>query len=94
MATYWERAGLMALLCVMVSCVLSFVFVCFGVLCQVRYLILSISDLCLLLYFGKMSSLMENNVHASKCKHLKIRIHKLRETVWFAFLLLATFPAF
>ena len=45
--TCWERAGLLALLCVMVSCV--FVTFWYGVLGQVIwYLIESISDLCLL----------------------------------------------
>ena len=48
--TRWERIGLLALLCVM----FSFVFVTLpcGVLGQVWYLIVSISDLCLLSYFS------------------------------------------
>ena len=41
--TCWERAGLLALLCVMFSCVFV-TFPC-GVLRQVRYLIVSIPDL-------------------------------------------------
>ena len=47
--TCWERANLLALLCVM----FSYVFVTFpcGVLCQVWYLIVSIRDLCTLLTY-------------------------------------------
>ena len=44
-----ERAGLLAVLCVMFSCV--FVTFSCGVLGQVWYLIVLISDLCLLSYF-------------------------------------------
>ena len=44
--TCWERADLLVLLYVMLSCV--FVTLRFGVLGQVWYLIVSISDLCLL----------------------------------------------
>ena len=47
--TCWERAGLMAVLCVKILCV--FVTFPFDVLEQVWYLIVSISDLCLLPYF-------------------------------------------
>ena len=50
MVTCWERADLLALLCVMFSCVFV-TFPC-GVLGQVRYLIVLISDLCLLSYFN------------------------------------------
>ena len=48
--TCWEKADLLALLCV----VFSYVFVSFpyGVPGQVLYLIVSISDLCLPLYFS------------------------------------------
>ena len=46
--TCWERAYLLALLCVMFYCVFV-TFPC-GVLGQVWYLIVSISDLCLLAY--------------------------------------------
>ena len=46
--TCWERAGLLTLLCVMVSCVFV-TFPC-GVLGQVWYLIVLISDLFLLSY--------------------------------------------
>ena len=46
-ATCWERAGLLALLYVMFSCVII-TFPCV-VLCQVWYLIVSIPDICLLL---------------------------------------------
>ena len=45
----WERANLLALLCVMLYCVFV-TFLC-SVLGQVWYLIVSISDLCLLTYF-------------------------------------------
>ena len=48
--TCWERAGLLALLCVMFYCVFV-TFPC-GVLGQVWYLIVSIPDLCLLTYFA------------------------------------------
>ena len=44
-----ERADLLALLCVMFSCV--FVTFPYGVPCQVWYLTVSIPDLCLLIYF-------------------------------------------
>ena len=47
--TYWERADLLALLCVMFPCV--FVTFPYGVSGQVWYLIVLISDLCLLVYF-------------------------------------------
>ena len=47
--TYWERADLLALLCVMFFCVL--VTFSYGVLGQVWYLIVSIIDLCLFLTF-------------------------------------------
>ena len=59
MVTCWERAGLLALLYVMFYCV--FVTFSCGVLGQVWYLIVSISDLCLLTYFlifGKMKLLV------------------------------------
>ena len=48
--TCLERACLLALLCVMFSCVFV-TFPC-GVLGRVRYLIVSISDLCLISYFN------------------------------------------
>ena len=50
--TCWERADLLALLCVVFSCV----FITFpdGVPGQLWYSILSIPDLCLPLYFNKM----------------------------------------
>ena len=47
--TFWERVDLLALLCVMFSCV--FVTCLYGVSGQVWYLIVSIPDLCLLAYF-------------------------------------------
>ena len=46
----WKRAGLLALLYMMLSCV-SVTFP-YGFLCQVWYLNVSIPDLCLLPYFG------------------------------------------
>ena len=45
----WKRAGLFALLCVMFSCV--FVSFLYGVSGHVWYLIVSIPDFCLLIYF-------------------------------------------
>ena len=45
----WERAGLLALLCVMFYC--DFVTFQYGVLSQVWYLIVPISDICFLPYF-------------------------------------------
>ena len=48
--TCWERAALLALLFVLLSCV--FVTFPYGVPGQVLYLIVSIPDLCLLLYLG------------------------------------------
>ena len=48
--TCWDRADLLALLCVMFSCV--FVTFPYGVLGQLWYLIVFIPDLCLLLYFN------------------------------------------
>ena len=47
--TFWGRADLLALLYVMFPCV--FVTFPYGVLGQVWYLIVSITDLCLLPYF-------------------------------------------
>ena len=49
-AACWERANLLALLCVVVSCVVV-TFRC-GLLGQVWYLIVSIPDFCLLPYFA------------------------------------------
>ena len=49
MITCSERTGLMALLCVLFSCVLDTL--TYGVPGQVLYLIVSIPDLCLLPYF-------------------------------------------
>ena len=58
--TCWERANLLAILCVMFSCV----FVTFpsGVLCQLWYLIVLIPDLCLLPYFDCISNEMEESI--------------------------------
>ena len=57
--TCWERAGLLALLYVMFSCV----FVTFqrGVLGQVWYLIVTIPDHCLLHYFENLGLLGVNS---------------------------------
>ena len=49
MTTCWERTDLLALLCVMFTCVL--VTFLYGVLGQVWYLMVSIPDICLILYF-------------------------------------------
>ena len=46
---FWERADLLAILCVIMSCV--FVTCPYGVLGQVWYLIVPNPDRCLLLYF-------------------------------------------
>ena len=46
--TYWERVAILALSCVMFPCVLSLPY---GVSRQVWYLFVSISNICLLLYF-------------------------------------------
>ena len=50
--TCWEKADLLALLCIMFSCV--FVTFPFGVSGQVWYLIVAIPDLCVLLYFCEL----------------------------------------
>ena len=52
--TCWERANLLALLCVMFYCVFV-TFLC-GVQCQVWYFIVLISDLSLLTYFVRPKS--------------------------------------
>ena len=61
--TNWERADLLALLCVMFSCV--FVTLPIRVPCQVSYLIIPISDLCLPVYFHKLAN-----------KHIRYNISK------------------
>ena len=49
--TYWERADLLTLLCVVVNkCFVTFPY---GISGQVWYLIVSIPDLCLPLYYDK-----------------------------------------
>ena len=60
--TCWERANLLALLCVMFSCVFV-TFPC-GVLGQVWYLIVLIPDFCLLPYFHIGQIWVENSVSA------------------------------
>ena len=52
MVTFWERTDLLALLCVMFSCV--FVTFPYGGLGQEWYLIVLIPDLCLLPYFNDL----------------------------------------
>ena len=61
--TCWERADLLALLCVIFPCV--FVTFPYGVSIQVRYLIVSIPDICLLLYFYKCYILSHEHLHVS-----------------------------
>ena len=48
---YWERADILALLCVMVSCIYVTLCISYGVSGQVWYLIVSIPDICLLLSY-------------------------------------------
>ena len=62
MITCWERADLLALLCVVFSCV----FVTFhdGVPGQLWYSILSIPDLCLPLYFNTMYVVVDSLCYA------------------------------
>ena len=50
--TYWERADLLAMMCVIFSCDGVFVTFPYGVLGQVWYLIVSIPDLCLLTFIS------------------------------------------
>ena len=57
--TCWKRAGLLTLLCVVFSCVfLYFVTFPYGVSGQVLYLVVSIPDLCLPLFFKWVCVLM------------------------------------
>ena len=62
--TCWERTNLLALLCVMFSCV----FVTFpsGVLCQVWLLIVLNLDLCLLTYFADLELATYQDSHSSR----------------------------
>ena len=63
MVTCWEKANLLALLCVMFYCV--FVTSPFGVLSQMWCLIVSIPDLCLLSYFYNQDiDNVDNHIHA------------------------------
>ena len=81
MVTCWERAYLLALMCVMFSCVLGTF--PHGVLGQVWYLIVSISDLCLLPNLNSMfmktcfsslkTSTMENESY-SDIEHIHIQL--------------------
>ena len=50
LVTYWERADLLARVSCRISLLYFVTFTC-GVLGQVRYLIVSLSDLCRLSYF-------------------------------------------
>ena len=56
--TCWERVDLIALFCVMFPCV--FVTFPYGVYGQVWCLIISIPDLCLLLYFYYLTCFLES----------------------------------
>ena len=69
MVTCWERADLLALLCVMFYCV----FVTFPcvVLGQVKCLIVSIPDLCLLSYFFDLTALVKTDFNF-RCKRVPI----------------------
>ena len=60
--TCWERAGLLAHLCVMFPCVI--VTFPYGVLGQVWYLIVSIPDICLLSYFN--SNFLSSEIETRK----------------------------
>ena len=78
--TCWERADLLALLCVIFSCV--FVTFTYGVLGQVWYLIVSIPDLCLLLHFVilmtvgivKNKKVCTRYIHLLKLNHISKHI--------------------
>ena len=59
--TCWERAGLLALLYVIFSCVV--VTLPCGVLGQVWYLIVLIPDLCLLTYSNSMLLFLFSEIH-------------------------------
>ena len=59
MVTCWRRADILALLCVMLSCV--FVAFLYGVQGQVWYLIESIPDVCHLPYFYVLK--LQANLH-------------------------------
>ena len=50
-STYWERADLLVILCVMFSCVFVFPY---GVPGQARNLIIAIPEFCLLLYYAEL----------------------------------------
>ena len=67
MVTCWERANLLALLCVMFFFCIFVTFPC-GVLGQVWYLIVSIPDLCILPYFHIGQIWVENSVSAIQHK--------------------------
>ena len=59
--TCWERADLLALSCVMFSCVIVTFPISYGVLGQVWYLIVSIPSHCLLPYFAYI--VVTSNIH-------------------------------
>ena len=65
--TCWERAGFLALLYVMFSCVIV-TFSC-GVLGQAWYFIVLIPDLCLLPYFDVVACRKLPNILVAKCDY-------------------------
>ena len=65
--TYWERADLFALFCVVLSCV--FVTFPYCVPGQVWYWIVSIPDLCLPLYFALQIDLGSNGLPSQVTHH-------------------------
>ena len=69
--TWWERVYLLALLCVMFSCVV--VTSPYGVQGKVWYWIVSIPDICLLPYFAPVYSL----------EIVKLTFHNLVDITWF-----------
>ena len=65
--TCWEKADLLALLCLMIPCV--FVTFPYGVLSQVWYMIISIPAVCLLLYYSLVKYIVGQLV---RCKHYRL----------------------
>ena len=73
MVTPWEMAGFLALLFMMSSCVC--VTFPYGILGQVWYLIVSIPDFCLLLYFALFELMLYVSINlAGTCTTCKQRI--------------------
>ena len=71
----WERAGILALLYVKLSCV--FVTFSCGVLGQVWYLIVLIPDICLITYFGTKFMLSEDLIVIERDIYFKIYLASL-----------------